>query len=198
MIRWATSQGENAVSSKLAIAGLIPALTLASASAIATTTVVKLDQPFSPTQSFYTGDAGPGASFSADFAATPKTATTTKGIFDYQFDYTVPASGAGNGSFSASFISSASGITSVSFDGHSYAYPAVNTTLTIEPFNIVARQPNMIEVIGNLGSARSLTFDGTTIFIAAPEPVTWAMVLVGFGFIGLALRSKILRKLRTA
>jgi len=67
----------------------------------------------------------------------------------------------------------------------------------MEPFNIVAGQPNMIEVIGNLGSARSPTFDGPTTFTAVPEPATWAMVVVGFGFIGLALRRRLVRKLCT-
>jgi len=186
------------VKNRFLMAGLIPALTLTAASAMAAPIIVNLDQPWAATQFFNTTDTGPDDSFSASFGATPKIKTTTNGAFDYQFDFIAPSRGTGSASFSASFSSPSSGITSVSFDGHTYAYPTPNTNLTIAPFQILAGQHNVIEVIGNLGTAQSLIFDGTAIFTAVPEPTTWAMFLVGFGFIGMALRRKLLPQFQTA
>ena len=53
--------------------------------------------------------------------------------------------------------------------------------------NIVSGGGNTISVNGLTGGEAS--FSGTLSFAAVPEPATWAMMIVGFGLIGGALRS---------
>ena len=47
-----------------------------------------------------------------------------------------------------------------------------------------------LTVTGNITSGPSASYSGTINFAAVPEPATWAMMLLGFGGIGMAMRRR--------
>ncbi|MFL6766001.1 MAG: FxDxF family PEP-CTERM protein [Sphingomicrobium sp.] len=65
-------------------------------------------------------------------------------------------------------------------------------TWVLNPGTSLAAGPHNLFVNGSLNSpvGTAATYSGTLNIAAVPEPATWAMMLLGFGGIGLAMRRK--------
>lgn len=186
----------------IALLGTIAALALSGTSANAAAIIVPINTPMvGGSPYFVRTDGGTLFSFiTANFGVTIHGSNTP---FDYKFAFSVPTSGIGSGSLSASFsgASSTLNFTSVLIDTL-----AQTITKTASGQSVVSTVPisagfNTIEVIGITGpKAIAATFAGTATFIASPvpEPATWATFLLGFGFMGLALRRKLSGQFKTA
>lgn len=134
----------------------------------------------------------------ANFGDTISGANTT---FDDTFTFTLPLSGLGSGSVSTSFAGSLSMLTISSVIINGIVLTPAAAALGVTAIPITAGALNTIEVMGKTGpSALSGTYDGTATFesSAVPEPVTWATFLLGFSFIGFALRRKLSGQAQTA
>ena len=71
-----------------------------------------------------------------------------------------------------------------------FATPNAGTnTLTLQTGNLLAGTTYRFQYSANMGSAGSLSGNGT-FYPAVPEPATWAMMLLGFGGIGFAMRRR--------
>ena len=176
----------------IAVLGSMTALALTAAPASAT--VIPVGTSGNPY--FNILDAEPDFStIDATFGASIKGSKTAVTTFDDVFTFTLPLSGIGSGSVSTS--SSGPGtqltITKVIINGvpesvTDAAYPGISGV------PITAFQLNTIEIEGTVAKgAKFGAFSGTATFNATtvPEPVTWATFLVGFGFIGMAVRRKL-------
>ena len=112
--------------------------------------------------------------------------------FDDSFTFTIPQFGTGSGSISTSFSSDLNKIvlTDLIINGTSYPITATTSgqTATVGGVPITAFALNTIRVIGYSVGAGG--FSGTTTFTAMPVPeaATWAMMLAGFGALGIAMR----------
>lgn len=134
--------------------------------------------------------------------------TTAEGPGTYtdDFQFIIPQTGVGSGAITttANFTGSANfiNILAVSFNGlpvpGSYDNGALFQYAGMTGVPITTGATNNLVVTyttngtGTYGG--NLTFDTA----AVPEPATWAMFLLGFGFLGLAFRRKLLGKLKTA
>ena len=141
-------------------------------------------------------ETGPGSdgSLSWDFGNTGGIAA---GPFEDVFDIFIPASGTSDGSVQASFTSGADDLTftAVSFDGHAFTLfdlPGLHAG-DLAPF-LTAGGHLILDVKG-VSPGPDGDYDGTLSFTPVPEPGAWALMIVGFGLVGAALRS---RRTRTA
>jgi len=66
---------------------------------------------------------------------------------------------------------------------------AGTNTLTLQTGNLLANTTYRFQYAANMGSAGSLSGNGT-FYPAVPEPATWGMMLLGFGGIGFAMRRR--------
>ena len=150
---------------------------------------------------YYTTDI-PGVYISGVFGATDNTASNG---FNYDFNFHLPVSGTGSGNLGTN-ISSAYAqitITKVIVDGVDVSSYIIDNTngqsLNIPNFPIGTNSDNTIEVEGYTGpSTLGGQFTGGFTYTAVPEPATWTTFLLGFGFLGFALRRKTREQLKTA
>lgn len=147
-------------------------------------------------------------------AATPAYATTTviadfdgefgsfsatkNGPFDDLWDFTVPFDGTASVGVIGVKVTGLAGLNldSVTFNGQQMfdSNPDVNIfefTLTDIP---VLAGTQVVELIG---SGRG-SYGGSVSYTALPEPATWAMMLLGFGFIGVSMRRRRNASMRTS
>jgi PEP-CTERM motif-containing protein len=122
------------------------------------------------------------------------------GAFEDTFDILIPTTGTGDGGIQASFTSPTDDLlfTSVTFDGHTFtldSVPGLNRG-DLPPFLISPGGHYTLDVKG-VSPGIDADYAGTLSFTPAsvPEPTTWALLILGFGLSGAALRS---RKLRAA
>jgi len=176
----------------LGIAAGVAALAVASTANATTIPIGTLPGTIagSPSAYFFITSGSPfGSSVSANFGD-GKTAPTA---FDDSFTFTIPTfNGAGSGSISTSFSGAANQliITALKVNGVTYSVPTTSSgqSLSLSGVPITAGLLNTIEVIGTVAS--SGTYAGTMTFTAVPEAATWAMMLFGFGLMGVALRRR--------
>jgi hypothetical protein len=112
--------------------------------------------------------------------------------FDDSFTFTIPQNGTGSGSISTSFSSDLNKIVLTDLIINGTSYPITGTSsgqiATVGFVPITAFALNSIRVIGYSVGAGG--FSGTATFTAVPEAATWAMMLVGFGALGLTMRRR--------
>ena len=114
--------------------------------------------------------------------------------FDDSFTFTIPQNGIGSGSLSTSFSSSLNEIFISALYINGVEYDLTDTasgqTVTVGNIPITAFALNTIRVVGT--SIGEGGFSGTATFTALPVPeaATWAMMLAGFGALGLAMRRR--------
>jgi hypothetical protein len=137
-------------------------------------------------------------------AGTIAVTTTTAGTFTDDFRFIIPQNGVGSGSVITTSTSTGSSnhinILSVTFDGN--IVPGIYggnqlvqfAALTGVPITAFATNDLIITYHTN-GSG---TYGGNLTFDAVPEPATWATFLLGFGFLGMALRRKFAGELKAA
>jgi hypothetical protein len=123
------------------------------------------------------------------------------GAFEDQFDIVIPSLGTSDGSIQASFTSPDDDLTftAVSFDGHSFTpddHPGLNQEF-LAPFLIASGGHFLLDVKG-VSPGTDADYAGTLSFTPAlgatvPEPASWALMILGFGGIGAALRTRRLR-----
>ncbi|MHB8286272.1 MAG: FxDxF family PEP-CTERM protein [Caulobacteraceae bacterium] len=173
-------------------AAAVAIMALTASNAMATTVPVGTYPTQSQTAFFYLTSGTPYSStITADFGDTISGGSTS---FDDSFDFTIPQNGTGSGSLSTSFSSSSNllDISQVLIDGTSYALTTTSSgeSVTANGIPIKDGVPNTIEVIGTTGpSSAAGTFTGTATFTSsAPEPTTWALMMLGVGGIGFAFR----------
>lgn len=178
----------------IVILGSVAALAFAAPAANAAVTPIGTLPPAEPF--FYITGSAPGFSY-----VTAQLGDTFSGVttFDDTFTFTLPKSGIGSGSVSTSFSSMATMLTISTVTINGVSFTAAQAALGVSGIPITAGMLNTIEVMGTSGSVLS-TYSGTATFTAAavPEPVTWATFLVGFGFMGFALRRRLAGNLKTA
>ena len=135
-----------------------------------------------------------GTPFTPSITATFFNGFTTTTNFDDSFTFTIPQNGWGSGSISTSFSSESNKltITSLLVNGVSYALTssASGQSATIGGIPISFGVMNTIRVIGFTNG--SGVYSGTATFAAAPVPelATWALMIAGFGAIGVAFRRR--------
>lgn len=128
---------------------------------------------------------------SPTITASFKNAFSSTQDFDDTFEFTIPQNGYGSGSISTSFSGADKlVITDLIINGVSYALidepnGQSRTVGGIPIFNLAL---NTIRVIGTVTG--SGLYSGTATFTAAaiPEPASWALMIVGFAAVGLAVR----------
>jgi hypothetical protein len=107
----------------------------------------------------------------------------------YSFDLTSVAV-AGNAATDVDFTSVF--LTGGSIVGSLFLSPDINSTDQYEHYVLsdvfLAAGDYTLHLQGTRG--RTATYSGTISFAAVPEPATWAMMLMGFGAIGFAMRRR--------
>jgi hypothetical protein len=163
---------------KMMAAALVAATMTVSAPAMAATTITLTE-------------TSPGALFGG---FTLVTSSPNSGFTDYQFD--VPSQGIVTASATATFsVAANSGIklTSIVLNGFE-ALASLNTAGNAYEARLdnVASITNPQTLRVNYTSTSSGSAAGTVSFTAAavPEPATWALMILGFGVVGYAMRRR--------
>ena len=149
----------------------------------------------------FTATPGPNGSFSGNFG----NSGIGSGTFTDTFTFTLPTNGFGSGSVTTSastlFVSTDLDLTSVFINGTVAGLTKLNGGLYEAAFAsmvpITAGQLNTLTV--NYVSRGSGAYGGQLSFVpaaAVPEPAAWAMMMLGMGAIGFAMRRK--QKVRTS
>jgi len=114
---------------------------------------------------------------------------------DDSFVFTIPQNGSGSGNFSTSFTvtSNEFTLTDILFNGQSFfsqvTVGAHGWSLSIDdPLPITANLQNTLEIIGSVKGING--YSGNLTFAAVPEASSWAMLVLGFGLLGVAMRSR--------
>jgi len=136
-----------------------------------------------------------GTPFSPSITATFFNGFDTTTTFDDSFTFTIPQNGIGSGSISTSFSATDSNkltITNLFVNGISYALTtaASGQSATVGNIPISLGMLNTIRVTGfTQGSG---VYSGTATFatLPVPEPASWAMMIIGFGIVGVAFRRR--------
>jgi hypothetical protein len=140
--------------------------------------------------------AGPNGTFSGAFFATGIAA----GVFSDTFTFTLPTNGLGSGTVTTSVtdLGSANDLDFTSVTINDIAAQITKTAggafevAFINNVPIVAGQLNKLVVTGlsrgNGAYGGQATF--TPVNSAVPEPATWAMMIMGFGVVGYAMRRR--------
>jgi len=142
----------------------------------------------------FTGSAGPNGTFAANFG----NSGIASGAFSDSFTFTLPTNGLGSGtvSTSASIFGSPNDLdfTSVTINNMAATLTKLNDGLFEVAFAnmvpITAGQLNTLTVTGF--SRGNGAYGGQLSFIptaaAVPEPAAWAMMILGMGVVGFAMR----------
>jgi hypothetical protein len=165
------------------------------ASSASAATIVNVGTSPSANPYFYITSGTPTTPvITANFGATISGPSTT---FDDIFQFIIPQNGKGSGSLSTSFSSPLNQLTisNVLVNGvnETLTSGSGGQSLTVSGVPIINGVLNMIEVKGvTSSSAVAATFTGTATFAAGsvPEPASWALMIGGFGLIGLAMRRR--------
>jgi hypothetical protein len=150
---------------------------------------------FVPGTSNFTVSPGVGGTFTADIGNSGIAA----GTFQDLFQFTLPTSGLGSGSISTStsvlLSTTDTDFTSVLINGTAATLTTLNGGITqfasATSVPITAGQLNTLTVNGL--SRGNGSYGGQISFTpnsAVPEPGTWAMMLLGFGGMGMAMRRR--------
>jgi hypothetical protein len=137
-------------------------------------------------------------------AGTLAVTTTAPGIFTDDFRFIIPQDGVGSGSITTTANSTSSSnfinIISVTFDGITVPGTYVGNQLFqfagLTNVPIIAFATN--DLVVTYSTNGSGTYGGNLTFDAVPEPATWATFLLGFGFLGMAVRHKFAGQLKAA
>ncbi|MBB4861003.1 hypothetical protein HNO88_004349 [Novosphingobium chloroacetimidivorans] len=116
------------------------------------------------------------------------------------YSFIIDKNGVGSGGVQTSFSSKNTQlvIEDLIINGNSYAKSlmktAAGTSAEISGINIISGALNTIQVIGSfkpLAKGAQANYTGNLTFTAAvPEASTWAMMIMGIGFVGFAMRRK--------
>lgn len=144
-------------------------------------------------------DQNPGADFFSFFTFSNFGMTAGDYTIAYSFDF--PLAGAGAGDVSASLVGGDNTIfTSVDLNGAAFSFNADNSLGSVENAPIFGTPTaNLLTANFKILNDGVGAFNGSVSATALPEPGTWAMMLVGFGMIGFALRrnrSKVTTRVR--
>ncbi|MBB3693287.1 FxDxF family PEP-CTERM protein [Sphingomonas sp. BK580] len=139
---------------------------------------------------------GAGGTFAGAFQVTGLAA----GVFSDTFTFTLPTNGLGSGTVSTS-VTDLGSVNDLDFTSVTINDIAASITKTaggafevafVNSVPIVAGQLNRLVVTGvsrgNGAYGGQATF--TPISSAVPEPATWAMMIMGFGVVGYAMRRR--------
>lgn len=136
-----------------------------------------------------------GTPFSPSITASFFNGFQSSTSFDDSFTFTIPQNGVGSGSISTSFSSGSANkltISNLFVNGISYALTttAAGQSATVGNIPITFGMLNTIRVVGFTNG--SGVYSGTATFAAAPvpEPSVWAMMIIGFGAVGVAFRRR--------
>jgi hypothetical protein len=161
---------------------------------LATTVAAFAIAPAANAATFTPGDPGFTVSFGTDGSISATIGNSgIAGAFDDTFSFLLLTNGLGSGSVSTSFSSAVNSLIIQSV--------TVNDTITIPVTTngagftgaaagnipLFAGQ-NSIRIRGIAGTNASYGGNITFVPNAVPEPATWAMMLVGFGMVGSAMR----------
>ena len=110
------------------------------------------------------------------------------------YEFTIGANGLGSGSFSTSNVSIQTTLSNimVSFDNGmmSYNVPIMNGLGSLSGIPIAAGTLNTLTVSGVGGGNASYGGNLTFAANAVPEPAAWALMLLGFGAMGMMIRRR--------
>ena len=130
------------------------------------------------------------ARYSADYGA-----HSGAQAVDDTYVFTIPQNGFGSGNFSTSFTvkSNKFTLTNILFNGTSYFSQVTvgphGWSLSIDdPLPITANIQNSLEIIGSVKGING--YSGNLTFAAVPEASSWAMLVLGFGLLGVTMRSR--------
>jgi hypothetical protein len=144
----------------------------------------------------FTATAGAGGTFAGAF----KNTGIASGVFSDTFTFTLPTSGLGSGTVTTS-VTDLGSVNDLDFTSVTINDIAAQITRTaggafevafINNVPIIAGQLNRLVVNGvsrgNGAYGGQATF--TPVNSAVPEPATWAMMIMGFGVVGYAMRRR--------
>ncbi|WP_277979140.1 FxDxF family PEP-CTERM protein [Sphingomonas phyllosphaerae] len=170
------------------------AITMAAAAALSAVSAEATTYPVGSPN--FEATAGPGGTFSGAFQVTGLKA----GTFSDTFTFTLPTNGLGSGTVTTSVtdLFSANDLDFTSVTINDIAAEITKTAggafevAFINNVPIVAGQLNKLVVTGlsrgNGAYGGQATF--TPVNSAVPEPATWAMMIMGFGVVGYAMRRR--------
>jgi hypothetical protein len=134
----------------------------------------------------FAGIGGPTNNFGT-ITLTPDGHSYTGDLFSLMINFTLPV-GAGSGAFTANLLGS---LTSTGVGGLqiSFLTPTVQVTNGLGGFYTL--HVNDVAFSGSLGPNETILRQDISGYIqAVPEPGTWALMLLGFGGIGMAMRHR--------
>jgi len=137
--------------------------------------------------------------FGNSFGNAGDTRPATPGTFTDVFNFTLSAGAVGNAFLGSIALNAGNNIDftcptcSILFDNTPFIQGTAvingqNTdTFTLNPLNVTSGL-HRITVNGNIVSGPTASYSGTFNFAAVPEPATWALMLLGFFGVGIAVR----------
>ena len=164
--------------------------TLAATSANATQTIALGTTVVAPSSASFLIN-GQNADLTLLTASFTDTIYGSNTYFDDVFTFTSPLAGIASAFVSVSPAGPQSQITIAGFVFNGQSVSPSDAALGQDSFAVSAGEHNTIEITGETGSSTIFgSFSGMVSFEASavPEPATWATFLLGFGFLGWAVR----------
>lgn len=113
------------------------------------------------------------------------------GLYSLTFSFPFPQAGTGAGSVSSSLVGGSNLLfSSVTLNGFAWALSNGGQTATLGAAPVVS-PTNFVEVVFSVAdTALDANFNGQVSATAVPEPMTWALMILGFAGIGVMMRRR--------
>jgi hypothetical protein len=141
----------------------------------------------------------PTSTGNGDYTFDISASAPTKGTFTDTFQFTIPGTMNGSSDLGVFNVAAVSNTGNIDFISGFLSGPSTNVTLSVANSGVSSSLFNAVSIPVAFGASYILSvtykaaganavFNGNVAFSPAPEPATWAMLLLGFSFVGAGLR----------